>query len=54
MAHTPTKPDTRKQPASGYPNEQPKPHAPAPKAPGEGNPDEYQNQPDQKPGRGNG
>jgi hypothetical protein len=46
--------DPRKTPASGYPNEQPKPKQNPPKAPGEGHPQEPQNRPKQKPGRGNG
>ena len=45
---------SRKQPAPGYPHEQPRPRAKPPKLPGEGRPDEYQNVPRRKPGRGNG
>lgn len=46
--------DPRRQPAPGYPNENPRPKRQPPKAPGEGRPDEPQNDPDRKPGRGNG
>jgi len=46
--------DTRRQPAPGYPTEQPQPRTRQPKAPGEGRPDEYQNNPRRKPGAANG
>jgi hypothetical protein len=46
--------DPRREPAPGYAPEQPDPSAKSPKAPGEGRPDEPQNDPTEKPGRGNG
>lgn len=46
--------DPRRQPAPGYPEENLKPKRQPPKAPGEGRPDEPQNNPTRKPGRGNG
>jgi hypothetical protein len=45
--------DTRKQPAPGYAPDQPDSRAKKPKAPGEGRPDEPQNDPAQKPDREN-
>jgi hypothetical protein len=55
-AHPPqaTPGDQRRTPASGYPNENPKPRRTPPKGPGEGHPAESQNRPDGKPGHGNG
>jgi hypothetical protein len=47
--------DPRKHPApGGYPPGQPTPDHTPPKAPGTGSPHEHQNDPDEKPGRGNG
>lgn len=46
--------DPRRTPAPGYPGENPTPRHKPPKAPGEGRPDEPQNVPRRKPGRGNG
>ncbi len=46
--------DPRRVPAPGYPVEEPTPQRAPLKAPGEGHPAEPQNDPDQKPGRGNG
>lgn len=46
--------DPRQVPALGYPVEEPVPERAPLKAPGEGDPAEPRNDPDQKPGRGNG
>lgn len=48
-----SQPDPRKTPASGYPAEEPEPRGTPPKGPGEGDPHEHQNDPDQKPGHTN-
>lgn len=51
----PGKNDPRKFPApGGYPSGQPTPDPVPPKAPGTGSPHEHQNDPEQKPGKGNG
>ncbi len=55
MAGQPKAPaDPRRESSPGYAPDEPDETTTGPKAPGEGRPDETQNQPDHKPGHGNG